>query len=188
MENNLEFLQVAWAAQRSGLYYAAVNWHLSTDEVAYILQDCGAQVLITSQQMAEVVANLADHESAVRAVLCVDGELPESTHSWKDTFAFDDGPLTDGNEGCELLYSSGHHREAKSRQAPAPPTGRDGPEPQGRAGQLPGHVPHQRGLGLPVAGAALPLGPADELHDHPPHRRAGGRDGALRRRGGAGPD
>jgi long-chain acyl-CoA synthetase len=123
MENRLEFLQVAWAAQRSGLYYAAVNWHLSTDEVAYILQDCGAQVLITSQQLRDVVAQLSLHDSAVRAVLCVDGELAESTHSWKDTYAFDDAPLTDGCEGCELLYSSGTTGRPKAVKRPLPPPG-----------------------------------------------------------------
>jgi long-chain acyl-CoA synthetase len=131
MENNLEFLQVAWAAQRSGLYYAAVNWHLSTDEVAYILQDCGAQVLITSLQLADMVADLSEYDSAVRAVLCVDGELPQSTHSWKETFAFDDAPLTDGSEGCELLYSSGTTGRPKAVKRPLPPPGEMVPNHKG---------------------------------------------------------
>ena len=43
MENNLRYLEVAWAAQRSGLYYTAINSHLRRDEVQYILDDCGAR-------------------------------------------------------------------------------------------------------------------------------------------------
>ena len=43
MENQVGFLETAWAAQRSGLYYAAINWHLSPSEVEYILSDCGAR-------------------------------------------------------------------------------------------------------------------------------------------------
>ena len=43
MENNLEYLEIAWGAQRSGLYYTAVNSHLRQSEVQYILDDCGAR-------------------------------------------------------------------------------------------------------------------------------------------------
>jgi fatty-acyl-CoA synthase len=35
MENNRAFLEVAWAAQRSGLHYTAVNAHLRPAEVLY---------------------------------------------------------------------------------------------------------------------------------------------------------
>ena len=42
MDNHARFLEVAWAAQRSGLYYTAVNSHLRRVEVQYILDDCGA--------------------------------------------------------------------------------------------------------------------------------------------------
>src|SRR5882762_6553542 len=48
MENHLRFLEVAWGAQRSGLYYTAINWHLVPDEISYIVNDCGARVLVTS--------------------------------------------------------------------------------------------------------------------------------------------
>src|SRR6478672_8695709 len=58
MENNRPFLEIAWAAQRCGLYYTAINRHLKPGEVQYILDDCGATALITSESMAEVVAEL----------------------------------------------------------------------------------------------------------------------------------
>ena len=41
-ENNLRAFEVYWAAMRSGLYITAVNCHLTPDEVAYIVNDCGA--------------------------------------------------------------------------------------------------------------------------------------------------
>ena len=37
LENHPRFLEVAWAAQRSGLYYTAINIHLTIDEAAYIV-------------------------------------------------------------------------------------------------------------------------------------------------------
>src|SRR5918996_367142 len=41
MENNRAYLEVAWAAQRAGLYYTAINSHLRPGEVHYILDDSG---------------------------------------------------------------------------------------------------------------------------------------------------
>src|SRR5438034_127442 len=41
-ENNRPYLEVAWAAQRSGLRYTAINSHLRPSEVQYIVDDCGA--------------------------------------------------------------------------------------------------------------------------------------------------
>ena len=46
---------VAWAAQRSGLYYTAINSHLRHGEVQYILDDCGAKCLVASVGVADVV-------------------------------------------------------------------------------------------------------------------------------------
>ena len=48
MENGPEFLEVAWAAQRSGLYYTALNSHLRRSEAQHILDDCGATAFFIS--------------------------------------------------------------------------------------------------------------------------------------------
>ena len=53
MENNRAFLEVAWAAQRSGLHYTAINNHLRPAEVQYVLDDCGATALVSSAAMAD---------------------------------------------------------------------------------------------------------------------------------------
>ena len=42
MDNCPRFLEVAWAAQRSGLYYTPLSSKLSAGEAEYILRDCGA--------------------------------------------------------------------------------------------------------------------------------------------------
>ena len=36
MENNPRYFDVCWAAQRSGLYYTTINWHLAPDEARYV--------------------------------------------------------------------------------------------------------------------------------------------------------
>jgi acyl-CoA synthetase (AMP-forming)/AMP-acid ligase II len=55
MENNRQYLEAAWAAQRSGLRYTAVNSHLRPAEVQYVLDDSGAVALVSSAAMADVV-------------------------------------------------------------------------------------------------------------------------------------
>src|SRR5437868_6475970 len=50
MENRLEFMAICWAAQRSGLYFTAISSYLTRDEVAYIVTDCGARVVIASRR------------------------------------------------------------------------------------------------------------------------------------------
>jgi acyl-CoA synthetase (AMP-forming)/AMP-acid ligase II len=123
MENQPGFFETAWAAQRSGLYYAAINWHLSADEVEYILDDCGARVLVTSRLQADLVGDLDGRIPKVEVVICRDGVLDQSTHRWDDVERFDDDALADPREGCELLYSSGTTGRPKAVKRPLPPLG-----------------------------------------------------------------
>jgi len=55
MENHPRYFEIAWAAQRSGLYYTCISSKLTAGEVEYIVGDCGAQVLITSAGVGSVV-------------------------------------------------------------------------------------------------------------------------------------
>src|SRR5690606_14957555 len=45
MSNRGEFVEVLAAAQRGGFRITPVNWHLTADEIAYILNDCEALAL-----------------------------------------------------------------------------------------------------------------------------------------------
>ena len=58
MESAPTFLEVTWAAQRAGLYYTAINSHLRPSEVQYVLNDCRAAALVSSQALTDVVAGL----------------------------------------------------------------------------------------------------------------------------------
>ena len=54
ISNRPEFFTVAWAAQRSGLYYVPIPTRLTPAEIAYILRDSGARVLVVDPDLAEV--------------------------------------------------------------------------------------------------------------------------------------
>jgi acyl-CoA synthetase (AMP-forming)/AMP-acid ligase II len=57
--NEPELFPVVWAAQRTGLYYTPVNWHLTPDEATYIVADCGAQVLFASPAHRELTERIS---------------------------------------------------------------------------------------------------------------------------------
>ncbi|MFD6856863.1 acyl-CoA synthetase [Rhodococcus sp. NPDC060090] len=120
MENSRAFLEVAWAAQRSGLYYTAINRHLRAAEVQYILDDSGSAALITTASMADVIDGIDLANIGVR--VCTVGALP----------GFDDyASILDSNEpmaldecveGREMLYSSGTTGRPKGVRKPLPAT------------------------------------------------------------------
>ena len=55
-ENQPHYLEVMWAALRSGLYVTTINSYLSAEEVAYILDDSGTRSLVTTTSKADVAA------------------------------------------------------------------------------------------------------------------------------------
>jgi fatty-acyl-CoA synthase len=120
MENNRPFLEVAWAAQRSGLYYTAINSHLRPGEVQYVLDDCGAVALVASEAMAEVVGGLDLSRIAVRVSAV--GELPGFERYDEVLAAEPPGQLEDEREGREMLYSSGTTGRPKGMRKDLPGT------------------------------------------------------------------
>src|SRR5437763_11928760 len=58
MENQPRFMEIVWAALRSGLYITCVNSHLTAPEVAYIVQDCEARAFIASAALSRIAADV----------------------------------------------------------------------------------------------------------------------------------
>jgi long-chain acyl-CoA synthetase len=107
MENRPEFFPVVWAAQRSGLFYTPVNWHLSAAEAAYIVADCGARLLVSSSDLEELAAAAAASAPALQYRLTV-GPPPPGAESLADAAGpMPDTPIQDELEGYYMLYSSG---------------------------------------------------------------------------------
>lgn len=55
-ENHIRYMEVYWAAIRSGLYITTLNRHLTPDEISYQLSDSGAVALVTSAALAGTAA------------------------------------------------------------------------------------------------------------------------------------
>jgi len=158
MGNCATYLEVAWAAQRSGLYYTALNSHLRSAEVQYILDDCGATALVTTPDMADVVTGLDLSRISVR--LSVGGPLAEFSRYEAAVSAFEALPVPDECEGREMLYSSGTTGRPKGVRKELPRT------PMGDAAAAPVQIAlamARRGIG---AGSVY-LSPAPLYHSAP---------------------
>jgi long-chain acyl-CoA synthetase len=107
MENNLRFMEVVWAAFRSGLYLTAVNRYLPPDETAYIVGDCMAKAIVSSFDRREVVAPLAPLIPNCPIRLMVDGTI-DGWASYENAIASQPAtPLEVEWMGDSMLYSSG---------------------------------------------------------------------------------
>lgn len=146
MENHPNMAEVCWAAYRGGLHFTPVNWHLTPDEAAYIVRDCGASVVVASQGCLPTAADLPARCPQVRRHLMVPAALPgpggadapDGYEPYEDALAgFGDEPLGTETEGAAMLYSSGT-------------TGR----PKGVARPLSGRVPGTTIFGIDPAVAS----------------------------------
>lgn len=113
LPNMVGTLDVTFACQRSGLRYTAISTGLTASEVAYIVEDCGARVLVTAAAMLEVArAAVAELDGDV-AVWCwdgsadADGALPPAVDLRELLPQQPAEPTGPECEGVDLLYSSG---------------------------------------------------------------------------------
>jgi long-chain acyl-CoA synthetase len=120
LENHPRFLQICWAAQRSGIYYTAISWRLQQNEVEYIVDNCEAKVFITSLARRSVVEPLHDRMPNVQARYMLDGQI-DGYESWEAALAAEPAtPIADEAEGQAMLYSSGTTGYPKGVKKPLP--------------------------------------------------------------------
>ena len=116
-DNRREFFDFIWGAQRCGIYFACISTRLTAPEVAYILKDCGAKLVLASASL-EPVASAAAEEAGVAARFMVGG----ASVGWADFNAALDGlPTTmiaDASAGADMLYSSGTTGKPKGVKTP----------------------------------------------------------------------
>lgn len=120
LENHVRFLALCWAAQRAGLYYTAISWRLQQEEVEYIVNNCEAQVFITSSGRRSVAEPLLERAPKVHGWYVLDGEIP-GFESWEEaSAAMPTTPIEDQAEGAAMLYSSGTTGYPKGIKRPLP--------------------------------------------------------------------
>jgi long-chain acyl-CoA synthetase len=120
MENHPSYFEVVWAGMRSGLYITAVSSHLTAAEAVYIVNDCGATVLVTSAALAQVADELRDLTPTVAHRFMVDGDAPGHRSYQGEMAAQSTAPLDVEVRGMVMLYSSGTTGQPKGIKFPLP--------------------------------------------------------------------
>jgi long-chain acyl-CoA synthetase len=120
MENNPRMLEAGGAAERTGLYFTCINSYLSPEEVAYIVNDSDAQVLISSAAKREVAAALPPLCPKVQRFLMVGGTV-DGWDSLEDAIGpYPSTRVADERLGAAMLYSSGTTGKPKGILRPMP--------------------------------------------------------------------
>ena len=105
--NRPEFAEVVHACLRAGLRYTPVNWHLTADEVAYIVGDSRAKALFGDARFGALMTSAAALSPDVTARLAIGGEIA-GFESYDAALAEqDDADIPDPATGSRMLYTSG---------------------------------------------------------------------------------
>jgi len=157
LENRIEYFTLIWGSQRAGTMLVPISTRLTAPEIAYILQDSEAKLLITSNAYADVVRELRTLMPDLD-VLIAGGE---GDGSYADALnAQSSEPIEDQSAGMVMLYSSGTTGRPKGIQ-PAPP---EDPDP---LAVVPLMGLATMGAGMPADGSMVYLSPAPLYHAAP---------------------
>lgn len=104
-DNAPEAFEIYWACMRSGLFITPVNRSLSVDEIAYIVADSDAKVLISSAALPSA-APVRAASSQVEHAFAFGGEV-DGYASYSDLLAGAGEKLVDMPRGSDMMYSSG---------------------------------------------------------------------------------
>ena len=136
MRNDIPFLEATEGAQRLGAYAVPINWHSKTEEVRYILGDCGARILVGH---ADLLRDIRDGIPDDTLVLSIETPpevaeayriAPEAMRAdprdteWERWLAAhpSDGARAGGAPRDSIIYTSGTTGKPKGvrRATPAP--------------------------------------------------------------------
>ena len=115
MKNGHEYIETDFALSKTGLVRVALNYRLGIKDHAYVINDCGSNALIFSQDFAADVAAMRYHLPSVEKYICIQnnkgGQLDEDILHYEEMLA-ESAPDDPGIEIKEadlhqLTYTSG---------------------------------------------------------------------------------
>ena len=118
VENHPRFFELCWGAKRAGLYYTAISSFLTAEEVAYIVNDSGARLLVSTAYKSDVATAVPPLCPKLEHCLLIDGTA-EGFDSYEEAVAaWPEGRIADEVEGTDMLYSSGTTGRPKAVKRP----------------------------------------------------------------------
>ncbi|MFA5565961.1 MAG: AMP-binding protein [Acidimicrobiia bacterium] len=107
MANRPEFFEAVQTAQRIGMRYTTINWHLTGEEAGYILNDCEAKVFVADARFAGTAAEALTYAPNATMRISVGGEI-EGFERLEEVIAGVEGSdIENPSPGVHMLYTSG---------------------------------------------------------------------------------
>jgi long-chain acyl-CoA synthetase len=142
MENRVEYVELILGAIMAGVWITPINWHLAREEIAYVIEDSGAKLLILDSAHAEIVRAMP--LPGLRSVLAgseLDAALARASSE----------PMPgEGPAGGNMIYTSGTSGRPKGVKRARPASVKAALENLGQLGA---------NIGLDGAGPHLITGP-----------------------------
>jgi long-chain acyl-CoA synthetase len=118
--NSREMLALQLATDQIGLYLTPINWHLTPDEAAYILADCGAEFVVTNLSFATDIQRARSIAGMPAGSILVFGAFPDSLNLEELSTRQPVSPPPNRSSGMLQLYSSGTTGRPKGIRRPLP--------------------------------------------------------------------
>ena len=157
LENRIEYFTLIWGSQRAGTLLVPISTRLTAPEIAYIIKDSGAKLLITSHYFDDVLPGIRAACPSLPVLVMDDGGA-EDFASALEVQPYE--PITDQYFGGVMLYSSGTTGRPKGIM-PKPPEDPDPQAPVALVGLA------TMGAGMPADGSMVYLSPAPLYHAAP---------------------
>ncbi len=107
LRNGMPYLEIIQACKRLGCYYCPINWHYTADEVAFLVNDSGAKLLIAEDDLwRQVWAALPAGLPMLRVMAEANAAFEANDYeAWRNAQPRYDGPLV-APRG-HMAYTSG---------------------------------------------------------------------------------
>lgn len=107
LRNGMPYLEIIQACKRLGCYYCPINWHYTADEVAFLVNDSGAKLLIAEDDLwRQVWAALPAGLPVLRVMAEANAAFEANDYeAWRNAQPRYDGPLV-APRG-HMAYTSG---------------------------------------------------------------------------------
>ncbi|MFE4503181.1 acyl-CoA synthetase [Rhodococcus sp. NPDC056743] len=119
-DNDPIVFELYWGALRSGLYITVVNHHGTADDLAYVIADSGAKVLVASAALASLAENLTHRVPANCRRLAFGGPVTGYDSYENAVGSVSAEPLPYQPSGADMMYSSGTTGRPKGIKSPLP--------------------------------------------------------------------
>jgi acyl-CoA synthetase (AMP-forming)/AMP-acid ligase II len=109
--NSLEVITTIHAARKLDMVAVPLSYRFNAEEMAYVIDNSDATVVVVDAEQAETVAGIRDDISKVRQVVVFGGAVPDGCVDWDDVTAgqsSNEPPVPATTEaGAAMIYTSG---------------------------------------------------------------------------------